>query len=96
MTEVASTDRCLEVTYSGHVQGVGFRWTTWRIARRHAVVGYVQNETNGTVTLVAQGQPITVEVFLDEIADAMSAQIEQVETTEAAIREDLAGFQIRR
>ena len=96
MNDAASPDLCLVVSYTGHVQGVGFRWTTSRIARRHDVVGYVRNEMDGSVTLVAQGQRSVVEAFLKEVAEAMSARIKQVESTDATTRDDLAGFQIRR
>ena len=43
----------VHVIYSGQVQGVGFRYTTSRIAAGHAVVGFVKNLTDGTVELVA-------------------------------------------
>lgn len=87
---------CLRVVYSGGVQGVGFRWTTSRISRRHDVIGHVQNLPDGTVALLAQGDKGAVRQFLDEIAEAMSAQIEHVEETETACQGDLAGFRILR
>ncbi len=96
MSEESSPLLCRQVTYSGHVQGVGFRWTTRRIAASHAVVGYVQNEPDGTVTLLAQGERSDVEAFLADVAEVMSSQITRMETSEVAIRDDLAGFRIRR
>jgi len=31
--------------FNGNVQGIGFRYTAWQIAKDHAVVGYVKNLT---------------------------------------------------
>ena len=87
---------CFEVVYSGRVQGVGFRWTTARIARRHSVSGHVQNLPNGTVSLLAQGSIEAVRAYLDDVAEAMAANIETAEETETACQEDLAGFKILR
>jgi acylphosphatase len=41
-----------EVHYSGHVQGVGFRYTTRSIARGYEVTGFVQNLEDGRVSRV--------------------------------------------
>ena len=41
--------------FSGHVQGVGFRYTTRSVASRFAVTGYVRNLPDGRVELVAEG-----------------------------------------
>ncbi len=41
--------------FEGHVQGVGFRFTTAELARRFSVSGYVMNCPDGSVELVAEG-----------------------------------------
>lgn len=87
---------CRRVVYHGRVQGVGFRWTANRIARSVQVVGYVRNCTDGTVELLAQGPPEQVETLLNEVAAAMSGNLEQVEVTEESVQADLSGFSIRR
>jgi len=43
----------LTATIAGHVQGVGFRFATQRIARSFAVTGYVKNLPDGNVLIVA-------------------------------------------
>ncbi len=40
---------------SGHVQGVGFRYFVWQVARANQVVGFARNENDDTVTVVAEG-----------------------------------------
>ena len=45
----------LEATVGGRVQGVGFRYWVIREARRLGIVGWVANESDGTVRAVAEG-----------------------------------------
>jgi len=45
----------MKIRFEGHVQGVGFRFTTVRLARRFDVTGYVRNEADGSVVIVAEG-----------------------------------------
>jgi acylphosphatase len=87
---------CRRVVYFGRVQGVGFRWTTHRIARSLRVDGYVRNCADGTVELLVQGPLDQVEAALDEVAAVMSGNIERAEVTEESVQADLSGFSIRR
>ena len=48
---------------SGHVQGVGFRWWAARAARRLSLAGSVRNLEDGSVAVVAAGEPDALEVF---------------------------------
>ena len=43
------------IIYSGHVQGVGFRWRAKKAAEMYGVTGWVRNDWNGTVTMEVQG-----------------------------------------
>lgn len=61
--------------YSGRVQGVGFRRRTQRIAEGFAVAGFVRNLPDGSVELVAEGEPAVVEAFLRAVAEAMAEEI---------------------
>ena len=61
----------LHAIFSGHVQGVGFRYTTHNIASHFAVKGYVQNLDNGTVELVAEGEKDELERFLVKVQQKM-------------------------
>lgn len=55
------------VTYSGRVQGVGFRDTTNRLARSFPVVGHVLNLPDGRVELVAEGESKSLDEFLNAV-----------------------------
>ena len=48
----------------GLVQGVNFRYYTALEARRLGVVGYVRNQWDGTVEVVAEGERSLVEQLL--------------------------------
>lgn len=39
----------------GHVQGVGFRWATRKVALEHGLVGYAKNYPDGRVLVIAEG-----------------------------------------
>lgn len=84
------------VSYTGRVQGVGFRWTARRIAGGFAVTGWVRNEADGSVRLVAEGERAELDRLLAAIREAMARGIqgETVERTEA--EGGLDGFEIRR
>jgi len=63
------------VTFTGYVQGVGFRYTATSLARDYPVVGYVKNLTDGRVELLVEGTVEVVEAFLDDVAAAFADNI---------------------
>ncbi|MEZ6193874.1 MAG: acylphosphatase [Phycisphaerales bacterium] len=65
----------LTAHFSGRVQGVGFRYTTARVARGFAVAGYVMNLSDGRVELVAEGEKKELQAFLAAVRDAMGRNI---------------------
>ena len=58
--------------FSGHVQGVGFRYTTIRIAAHYNVVGFVQNLPDRRVLVVAEGEVAELDAFVKEILQQVS------------------------
>ena len=65
----------LTVHFSGHVQGVGFRYTTRNIACGYPVSGFVQNLPDGRVLLVAEGRDQNVRGFVEDVATRMGHYI---------------------
>lgn len=63
------------VIFSGRVQGVGFRFTTQRLARSFPVTGFVQNLPDGDVELVAEGEPTAVSAFLMTVRETFDGKI---------------------
>ncbi len=51
------TTLALAAVVRGRVQGVGFRWFVQRAARRLEVAGWVANQPDGSVRVVAAGLP---------------------------------------
>lgn len=79
---------CKRVTYSGRVQGVGFRYTARQVASDFPVAGFVRNLGDGDVELVAEGEPAVVEAFLAAVEKRMHRYI-----TWTAVRDEgLAGY----
>jgi DNA ligase D-like protein (predicted 3'-phosphoesterase) len=56
--------RAVRALVSGAVQGVGFRESTRRRARKLGLLGWVRNEDDGTVAVHAEGEPGAVEELL--------------------------------
>jgi acylphosphatase len=65
----------VRVYYSGHVQGVGFRYSAVEIAKRYAVVGWVRNLADGRVELLAEGADGEVAAFLDAVRERFRGHI---------------------
>jgi acylphosphatase len=61
------TDSTAYLIVHGTVQGVGYRHLVRTVARRHSIKGFVKNEEDGSVSIVATGPDSQVEQFIDEI-----------------------------
>jgi acylphosphatase len=84
------------VYYSGRVQGVGFRDTSRRLARDHAVAGYVRNLPDDRVELVAEGELAEVEALLGAIGRHFDRHIRDTQVvTEPPDEPPLSEFTIR-
>jgi acylphosphatase len=83
------------VLYSGHVQGIGFRYTTHGIARRYNVTGYVRNLPDGRVELVAEGDRDELSAFLDDVRERMRNQIRDEKIDRGPANGEFASFEIR-
>jgi acylphosphatase len=66
---------CKRAVYSGHVQGVGFRYSTHGLAQQHRVSGFVRNLRGGDVEVIAQGEAEEVDRFLAAIDERMTGYI---------------------
>jgi len=65
-----SSDKRLHAVFAGRVQGVGFRYTTCRLAQEFSVRGFIRNALNGTVELVAEGTEQELMDFLRSIRES--------------------------
>lgn len=83
-----------EVWYSGHVQGVGFRYQTLQVAKGFSVTGQVENLPDGRVHLIAEGTSGELDAFLDAVADALDSYIRHQETRTHKASGNWRGFTI--
>lgn len=60
----------LHAIVKGKVQGVGFRWTVVDHAERFGLTGTVQNLSNGSVEIIAQGSDENLKQFLAAIQES--------------------------
>jgi len=87
----------MEITYSGHVQGVGFRYTARTVAAGFEVSGSVRNLPDGRVELIAEGERAELEGFRAAIRDAgLGALIRQEDVRWSEARGGVRGFEIVR
>ncbi|MGD0745333.1 MAG: acylphosphatase [Verrucomicrobiota bacterium] len=85
----------LKVLYSGHVQGVGFRYTAKTAAAGFEIAGIVRNLPDGRVELTAEGAREELEAFRQAIRGAGLAGFirdENVAWSEA--QHEFRGFEI--
>ena len=88
--------RRLVARFEGHVQGVGFRFTTVQIAVRFDITGYVQNLMDGDVSVVAEGTERELLAFLDALRASLIYRYvrqERIHWMEAT--GEYAGFEVR-
>lgn len=86
----------LEATVRGSVQGVGFRWFTLRHARALGLAGWVANEPDGSVRVVAEGPA----EMLDQLAALLrdgpgGAGVSDVEQRRLPASGSFDGFNVR-
>lgn len=84
-----------ELSFHGRVQGVGFRAVAHELANKHGVTGWVRNEADGSVKLVAEGTPESVTTYIEALRGRMGQFIDDVHATEGENTRGYAGFEIR-
>jgi acylphosphatase len=83
------------IFYSGHVQGVGFRYTTKTVAAGYEVTGSVRNLPDGRVELIAEGARAELEAFRAAIREAgMAGFVRDEKVTWSEAQNELHGFEI--
>jgi acylphosphatase len=83
------------VFFSGHVQGVGFRYLVLQVAREFEVAGFVSNLADGRVQLEAEGAVAEVTAFVDSVVERMHGYIRKSERVGRLRPSQFQGFTIR-
>ncbi len=66
------------IIFTGHVQGVGFRFTAHRMANRHQLAGFVRNLGDGSVEMVAQGSAEDIDDCIADIKGSFPGYVREV------------------
>lgn len=90
-----SNTRC-ESVFTGRVQGVGFRATTRRLARPLRITGFVRNQPDGSVYLVAEGPTEEIHKLHSTITDTIGHLIHSRTDRFSTPTDEFTDFDIRR
>ncbi len=93
------TEKTAQITKSfivkGRVQGVGFRWFVEREAQMLGVAGWVRNNYDGSVEVLAMGTREQVAQLRERLQiGPRAARVDQVEETEVPAVKGLKTFRI--
>ena len=83
------------ISFSGTVQGVGFRYITRHAANNYGLTGWVRNCTDGSVEIVVEGEENTIELLLSSLNDHFDGYIRNTETNWTEARNDFETFDVR-
>ena len=68
------------ITFTGWVQGVGFRYRARHAASLYGCTGWVRNEWDGSVTMEIQGEPEAIDQIIQAIGAGRYVQIENMDS----------------
>ncbi len=83
------------VYFTGHVQGVGFRYAVLQVAKEFEVAGFVKNLADGRVQLEAEGTAGEVGQFVAAVEERMHGYIRKVERSGRRRAREFSGFAIK-
>ena len=87
---------CRTITVSGKVQGVYFRHHTKAEADKLNINGFVRNEQDGTVFILAEGQSSQIKIFIEWChRGSPNAIVESVKVNEVS-KQGFTEFLIKR
>ena len=73
----------LHFIFHGRVQHVGFRYTAYYFTRQLYITGWVDNLSDGTVEMEAQGNPIQLQKLLSKLKGQFRIDHIEVEKIES-------------
>ena len=85
----------IQITVSGRVQGVGFRWSAVNKAEQLGIKGFVRNMYDGSVFIEAEADEISLDHFSIWCHKGPSfARVEKVDTTPGIVK-NYTSFSVR-
>ena len=96
MTVPDSSTKRVRVRVVGRVQGVGFRYFVRSRAHTLGLRGWVRNEDDGSVVLVAEGSANQVDSLIEAVSTGpRGARVDRVTEEPLATSEALTAFEVR-
>ena len=97
MSEVGKKIVRYRIVVTGRVQGVSFRTSLRDVARRHQVLGWVRNKSDGSVEAVIQGNEEAVRRVMSWARHGpVGARVTDIISQHQEPSNDLRDFQIQR
>ena len=86
----------IEATVYGRVQGVSFRYYTQKEAFRLNLTGWVANDSDGSVRVIAEGSEDVLKKFVDFLRiGSPGAHVEKVDYTWETATNEFNKFSVR-
>ena len=83
-----------QIIFKGRVQGVGFRYTTHRVASRYDLSGFVRNLPDGSVEALLQGTAPNIQACLNDLKDTFGGYLRDINTTDQPVNPQYHDFRI--
>ena len=95
MTSTEKATEARRFVVRGRVQGVGFRWFVEREAHTLGIAGWVRNNVDGSVEVVAQGTRDQLSGLRSRLREGpRAARVDAIEESEARTAPDITSFRI--
>jgi acylphosphatase len=95
MTSIEKATEARRFVVRGRVQGVGFRWFVEREAHILGIAGWVRNNTDGSVEVLAQGSRDQLFALRSRLQEGpRAARVDSVDESEAKAAAKMNSFRI--
>ncbi len=95
MTSAEKNNEARRFVVRGRVQGVGFRWFVEREAHILGIAGWVRNNSDGSVEVLAQGTRNQLSGLRSHLREGpRAARVDAVEESEASLVAGISSFRI--
>ncbi|MBC2605513.1 acylphosphatase [Pelagicoccus albus] len=84
----------LNAYFSGHVQGVGFRYSVSQLAKGFEVTGFVKNLVDGRVELEVEGRESECRQLVAAIVDELDSFVRKTEISDGIRAKQFTTFRI--
>ena len=95
MAKKILANKRVRLSYSGSVQGIGFRYTAERLANSLKLTGWARNLSDGQVEVLCEGAERDIEIFIRKIDDVFKGYIRAVDTQWSEAAGEFDDFGIR-